>query len=170
GSLKHGFTALQDNDCATPNYFNFGCTPTAGTTLGTGCADPYCCGLNNVTGSGGPKWQVNAATGLFPFPVSTTYQGISGPPRVRMSELNNAPANSRYFMEGQYIVGDDAAAGNKYNNATWQEVSMTPTGTPPAATDFTIGLTGLVHREKAGIYAWQAVDPTVLISTFDEPG
>ncbi len=169
GSLKHGFTALQDNDCASPNYFNFGCSATAGTTLGVGCADPYCCGLNNVTGSGGPKWQVNAATGLFPYPISNTYQAQSGPPRVRLADLNAAPAGSRYFMEGQYIVGDDAAAGNKYNNATWQEVTMTPTGTMPNATDFTIALTGQVHREKCAIYAWQVIDPAVTITTIDVP-
>ena len=33
---------------------------------GRGCSDPYSSGLNNVVGNGGPKWQVNAATGLFP--------------------------------------------------------------------------------------------------------
>jgi hypothetical protein len=57
GALKHGFTALQGTTCT--GYFNFPCSATAGTTLGVGCSDPYCCGLNNVVGSGGPNPTAN---------------------------------------------------------------------------------------------------------------
>ncbi len=170
GSLKHGFTALQGTTCSS--YFGFGCTATGGTTLGVGCSDPYGAGLNNNPGGMGPKWQVNAATGLFPYPYPTNAN--SGPVRVRMTELNASPAGSRYFIEGQYIVGDDAAAGNKNNNASWREVSIAASaGTVPNATNFSIafsaGTGGVIHREQPAIYAWQAVDPTVTISTFDVP-
>src|SRR5262249_38870015 len=74
GWLKHGFTALQGSVCnsyfsqalgSTAPYQAMGCSATGGTTLGVGCSDPYGSGLNNGgANSMGPKWQVNAATGL----------------------------------------------------------------------------------------------------------
>lgn len=174
GALKHGFTALQLGACTS--YFGFGCTATAGTTLGVGCSDPYGAGLNNNPGGMGPKWQVNAATGLFPYPYPSNAN--SGPMRARMSELNASPAGSRYFVEGQYICGDEAAFGsgqNKNNNASWREVNITPTGTPPSATNFTMSIpttapASLMHREEVGIDAWKSIDPGVTITIFDVPG
>jgi hypothetical protein len=172
GSLKHGFTALQGSTCNS--YFAFGCTPNpaGGTGLGVGCSDPYGSGLNDSPGSMGPRWSVNASTGLFPYPY--TADPNSGPSRVRISELNNSAANARYFIEGQYICGDDAAFGNQNNNASWREVSITASaGTPPTATAFGIAISagsgGVVHREQPGIYAWQMIDPAVVIRTFDVP-
>jgi hypothetical protein len=170
GSLKHGFTALQGTTCSA--YFGFGCSATAGTTLGVGCSDPYCCGLNNSPGGMGPKWQVNAAAGLFPYPYPSNPS--SGPIRVRLADLNAAGiTGNRFFVEAQYICGDDAARGNKNNNASWREVTMTATGVPPAATNFTLAsfaAGSAMHREQAGVYAWQAVDPSVTITTLDVPG
>ncbi len=193
GWLKHGFTALQGTICST--QFGYGCTanPT-GAALGVGCSDPYSSGLNNVSGGAnlGPKWQVNAATGLFPYPFynyspatgpavtyttagGTTPSGLIGPPRVRLSELNTYVSTDRYFMDAQYVAGDDAAAttggfSNKFNNASWREVTLTPTGTPPAATNFAIGGTGSTTRELPAIYAWAAIDSTVTTTTYDVPG
>jgi len=61
--LKHGFTALQNNAC------NFGCTAYPnGTYLGVGCSDPYDASLNASQPNAGPKSEVNASTGVFPFP------------------------------------------------------------------------------------------------------
>ncbi len=171
GQLKHGFTALQGSTCTS--YFGFGCSATGGTTLGVGCSDPYSSGLNNVTGSGGPKWQVNAATGLFPYPPAVNAN--AGPARARISELNQGGvtgSGNRFFIEGQYICGDDSALGNKNNNASYREVNITASaGTVPNATEFAMALTSgkVVVRERAGIYAWQEIDPTVQITTYDVP-
>jgi hypothetical protein len=169
GWLKHGFTALQGSVCNS--YFTFGCTSTAGTTLGVGCSDPYSSGLNNGgANSMGPKWQVNAATGLFPYPYAAN--ALSAAPRIRLSDLNASPAGSRFFIEGQYICGDDAAANNKNNNASWREIAITSTaGTIPNATEFTMGAVAgqAVHREQPAIYAWPLIDPSVTLSTFDVP-
>jgi hypothetical protein len=171
GSVKHGFEALQQSDCAYPNYFAFACVNSnnGGVTLGTGCADPYCCGLNYAPGNMGPRYEINAATGLFPYPNSTTYVANSGPPKARISDLQAAPTGTRYVMEAQYIVGDDAGFHNNNNNASWQEVLMTPTAPAPSSTNFQAALTGSIHREQAAIYAWQAFDNTVAIQTFDVP-
>ena len=177
GQLKHGFTALQGSTCTS--YFGFGCSSTGGTTLGVGCSDPYGSGLNNVVGSGGPKWQVNAATGLFPYPPAVNSN--AGPARARVSDLNAAPLStvpsgsgltpSRFFIEGQYICGDDAALGNKNNNASYREVTINASsGTWPSATDFAMAIgAGGTQREQAGIYAWRAIDPAVQITTYDVP-
>jgi hypothetical protein len=118
----------------------------------------------------GPKWQVNAATGLFPYPYPSNSQ--SGPIRTRLNDLNAAGiTGNRFFVEAQYICGDDAGVGNKNNNATWREVAMTSAGTPPAATNFTTTtFVGAIHREQPAIYAWQAIDLSVTITTFDVPG
>ncbi|HMN40120.1 MAG TPA: GC-type dockerin domain-anchored protein [Phycisphaerales bacterium] len=196
GWLKHGFTALQGSVCnsyfgtalgANPPGTPMGCSATGGTTLGIGCSDPYSSGLNNGGANGmGPKWQVNAATGLFPYPYAGS--SMSAAPRIRLADLNQGvQAGARWFIEGQYVAGDDAAAvtnnpftrvpavapyQNKNNNASWREISWTAaTGTVPNATNFTASLTSgqVVHREQPAIYAWQAIDPTVVISTFDVP-
>ena len=176
GGLKHGFTALQGSTCTSA--FGFGCTATGGTTLGVGCSDPYGAGLNNNPGGMGPKWQVNASTGLFPYPYPIL--ASSGPVRVRLSDINSGGlVGNRFFIEGQYVCGDDAAANgglNKFNNASWREVTISNTspGAPqpqvPNATDFSIGIIATTHREQPAIYAWQSIDPTVTISTFDVPG
>ena len=182
GWLKHGFTALQGNVCTT--QFGYPCTPfPSGAALGVGCSDPYSSGLNNVSGGSnlGPKWQVNAATGLFPYPwTSATWPAGSpaaniGPPRVRLSELNTHVAGDRYFMDAQYVAGDDGAASsggfpNKGNNASWVEVSLASTGTPPAATNFTLSTTGSTTRELPAVYAWASIDSSVSITTYDVPG
>ena len=47
---------------------------------------------------------------------------------------------------------------------------MTPTAPAPSATNFNIALTGNTHREQPAIYAWQLIDPGVVIQTYDVPG
>ncbi|MFN7022336.1 MAG: hypothetical protein ACK4WH_13545, partial [Phycisphaerales bacterium] len=158
--LKHGFTALQGNACG------LGCTANPdGTRLGVGCSDPYSSGLNNSQSGLGPKWQVNAATGLFPYPFANssgsgnTYKRL----RVRASDLG-APG-ARYFIEGHYVAGDDAAAGNKNNNASYREVALS--GTAP---NFSISsFIGSTQRELPAIFAWASADPSVTISILDVP-
>jgi hypothetical protein len=176
GWLKHGFTALQGTICVS--QFGYNCTQyPSGAALGVGCSDPYSAGLNNVSSGAnlGPKWQVNAATGLFPYPyTSATWPAGSpaaniGPPRIRLSEMNTLVATDRYFVEGQYICGDDAAFGNKFNNASWREVAMSATGTPPNASDFAMSGIGSTTRELPAIYAWPTIDNTVTTTTYDAP-
>ena len=80
--LKHGFTALQGDVCVS--QFGFACSSTPGTTLGVGCSDPYSSGLNNGQSGLGPKWQVNAATGLFPYPFDNpSFSGSTARPAAR---------------------------------------------------------------------------------------
>src|SRR6185369_12240896 len=62
--LKHGFCALQGTVCSS------GCMPSplGCGALGVLCSDPYSSGLNGQQGGLGPKSEVNASTGAFPYP------------------------------------------------------------------------------------------------------
>ncbi|MEM7167654.1 MAG: hypothetical protein AAF581_19535 [Planctomycetota bacterium] len=149
--LKHGFTALQNATCQP-------CTanPT-GNALGVGCSDPYVASLNGSQNNG-PRTEVNATTGVFPYPY------VFNPPvmdltnrRVRVHEDNLDPllnVGAQYFVEGQYVTLDDAVAGNHHNNASHRSIDVNPT-------TYQISLTGVTEREEPAIVAWATADPTV---------
>ena len=60
--LKHGFCALQGTVCSP-------CSPGGSCpALYPGCSDPYDAGLNGQQSGLGPKSEVNAFTGFFPYP------------------------------------------------------------------------------------------------------
>lgn len=161
--LKHGFYALQLNVCAP-------CTPyPTGAALGVGCSDPYVASLNGAQGSLGPRSEVNAATGYFPFPflLSPPIAPVTGR-RLQALDSDLDPAQNpgaRYFVEAQYVAADDALAGNKNNNASWREVTVFPFG----GGGFGINLSGSTVRQQPAIRAWQALDPSVAIVTVDVP-
>lgn len=167
--VKHGFLATNDDFCSICPF-----APT-GDRLYPGCSDPYAAGLNgNQQGASdpdigglGPRYQVNAATGSFPFPYDT--QGQSGNfiykrLQVHTADLDTAQlGGGLYFVEGHYVSPDDAAAGNDNNNASYRSVTVTP-GT------FAVTVTGTTQQQKAAIQAWQDTDPTVAIANADVAG
>lgn len=166
--LKHGFYALSQNLCCA------NCGSTNGTRLGVGCSDPYTASRNGNQGSLGPKWQVNASTGYFVYPpANPTWSGGV----ARLLQFNTAETVAsntqaflsgnavRHFGEAQYVTPDDAAAGNKFNNASYRWVTVS--GGP---TNFTVslqtaapapGLTAM-NRQKSAVEAWPLIDPNVL--------
>lgn len=157
--LKHGFTALQQSLCgscqAHPN----------GTALGINCSDPYSAGLNGSQGNDN-RWEVNAATGIFPYPP------IIDPPiedstsrriRVHADDLNPAMnAGALYFMEAQYVTEDDALAGNHHNNSSYRECTVNPT-------TYALSYSGSTVRELAAIEAWPLLDATVELTNAYHP-
>jgi hypothetical protein len=159
--LKHAFYALSDNLCCN------GCQATDGTHLGVRCSDPYTAGRNGGQGGAGPRWQVNAATGVFTYPpANPSYAGsVARRCQVKVSDLEPSSSSVHYFGEAQYVTQDDAAAGNGYNNASYREVSVTGSGT---AWDFQ--LLGNTVREDPAIRAWQVLDPSVQLANIDIPG
>jgi hypothetical protein len=118
--LKHGFTALDQNFCSN------NCIDTTGTHLGVLCSDPYSSFLNGQQSNLGPKFEVNASTGFHPHPVtngSTTGNAIFKRVQVKNTDLDPAlNPGALYFIEGQYIAEDDAAADNQNNNASYRKV------------------------------------------------
>ena len=162
--LKHGFTALTQNICGC------GCaSPGTGTFLGVGCSDPYTATRNGGQGNAGPKWQVNANAGYFPLggPANPSWTGSTARRlRVRSSDIETTTATVRFFAECMYVSQDDAAFGNKNNNASHREVFFN--GGP---TDWSYVLSGaaITQREKPGIMAWKAIDPAVTVTNVVTP-
>ena len=149
--LKHSFCALSEGGCGD-------CQPTGCETLGIGCADTYGAGLN--TNPGGPRSDVNAFTGEYPYPFNVS---SSGPSSLRGNlQIHNTDADpslnpgARYFFEGYYMSTDDAAWGNHANNASWREVVFNN------ITD--VNSIGSTEVGEAAIRKWAVEDPTVVIS------
>jgi hypothetical protein len=151
--LKHGFTALTQNECGC------GCSGVGGSVLGIGCSDPYSSGLNGQQGGLGPKFEVNAHSGFFEWPYTgdgATGDSIYKRLQVAISDLDPAQnGGGLYFVEGHYIAPDDATAGNGNNNASYRPVNIT-------GGSWTASMSGTTQREQPGIRAWQDTDPTVI--------
>jgi hypothetical protein len=151
--LKHAFTALQGSVCS-----NSCVSAPNGTHLGVNCSDPYSSGLNGDQSRLGPKVDVNPNTGVYLYPdgrIGTTGNAIFK--RLQVHEVDIDPAQNSgavYFVEGQYVTLDDAAAKNNTNNASYRKVTI---GVSP----FNLTLTGSTVRGKMAIQAWKDTDPTV---------
>jgi hypothetical protein len=152
--LKHGFFALSQTLCSG------GCIGTNGEHLGVNCSDPYDAGLNGQQSNLGPKFEVNPHTGVFPWPPTNLGQtGNNVFKRLQVRTVDVDPAQNLgalYFVEGQYITADDAAAGKQDNNASWRRVTVTPN-----SISFPSGSTTV--RQQPAIYAWLQNDEDVLI-------
>ncbi len=89
GWLKHGFFALSQNLCS-----GGGCQGTNGQWLGVNCSDPYTAGRNGSWQYMGPKHQVRAGSGYFPYPPANgtgNTNVLAKRIQVKLSDLN--PAN-----------------------------------------------------------------------------
>jgi len=168
--LKHGFTALNGTLCGP-------CSPrdNTGDTLDPTCSDPYSSSLNGSQDRLGPKYQVNAFTGVYPFPVT----GIPPVPgdasgaiaRRLQAKVADVQANMNtgalYFAEGHYIAQDDAAAGNGLNNIAYRRVNISgisPNFTMSTVSNFT------TQRQVPAIYGWGTAELGVTYRTISVPG
>lgn len=163
GWLKHGFYALSDNWC------DCGCDPTNGTVLGIGCSDLYSSGLNGQQSNMGPKFEVNAFTGYYPFPptdLNSTGDGIYKRVQVKISDLDpEQDGGGEYFVEAQYISPDDAAAGNHWNNASSKLVNVSGAGDN---WNVNLNIAGTA-REQHVLRFWKFFEPDIdLVDLFVE--
>ncbi len=158
--LKHGFFALSETLC-----FN-DCQSTNGSHLGVHCSDPYSAGLNGQQSNLGPRYQVNAATGVFTYPPANpaTPPTIGRRLQVHNTDLDPAQnAGAMYWVEGQYVTNDDAFSGNKNNNASYRRVNV-------GASPHNLSFVGSTVRQMAAIFAWKVTEAGVNIASFDIPG
>lgn len=160
--LKHGFCALQETLCGScSNPAAGGCAD----RLGWNCSDPYSAGNNGQQTNLGPRNEVNASTGYFPFPFSAPgYPAVIGR-RLNVLTADLDPSTypdstSAYFVEGMYVHPEDAAACMAFNNAAYREVTRSGT----AAGGYDINVTSTTRQLLPGIYAWQEIDPEVTIT------
>jgi hypothetical protein len=163
--LKHGFASTNSTFCGT-------CTQPPGefTQLGVGCSDAYGSGLNGERVFLGPRSEVNATTGAYPFPHGSPSDtsAIAGRLQVFFADVNPpANAGAQYFVDGHYVTADDATTtlggghGNGLNNLTWRKIDMSS----PLLSQ--IPFAGPAARFEPAILAWKAIDHTVTISNAD---
>ena len=163
--LKHGFTALAQSLCNPCQ------NPGTGSILGVNCSDPYSASLNGGQGAG-PRNEVNAASGYFKYPIGTNYpsgttSSITRRLQVLSSDLDPVlNAGAVYLAEAQYVTPDDAAAGNKNNNASNRSATFATTATPG---DFTGSLTGTTARQQTAVERWAQLDAAVTLTNYDIP-
>ncbi len=164
--LKHGFFALSLSLCQ--DQFGYSCQSSPSNVLGVGCSDPYSGDLNGSYTWLGPKHEVNASTGYFPYPYGSYPNNEPIGKRLQVHDDYLKPSLNQgalYFIEGHYIAADDAAAGNDLNNASYRRVNVTEPQTNVFNLHFVANHD--TRRELPAIYAWQEFDPTVEINTVD---
>jgi len=163
--LKHGFCSLQGTVCMA-------CTPGGDCNgLFPGCSDPYSSGLNGGQSGLGPKSEVNAATGAFPYPwVNRGTTGDTGDSNYKhlqplVTDVDPASnAGALYFVSSMYVQPEDAAANNKNNNESYRRVTI------GAAPGLAMTLQDSTQRQKPGIQAWKDQDATVTLTNIDVAG
>lgn len=169
--LKHGFCALDDTLCGSCTPDNYFCD-----ALGVGCSDPYDASLNGVQPILGPRSQVNASTGVFPYPFTApSYQAVIGR-RLQVPTAALDPSQNDgalYFVEAHYVTSDDAAAGNANNNASYRQMLV---GLPSGG-GYGVTVTGGTYTQRHAIHAWRdhglgmdTPDPSVTITNVDVAG
>ena len=161
GWLKHGFFALSQTECGP-------CQSTDGNTLGIDCSDPYTASRNGSQGGLGPKYQVNATTGFFPFPPANPSYSGSTARRCRVPSADVIPSQNPgavYFMEGQYVCPDDSPddTGDASNNSSHRQLNMASSG---AISSFD----GPTIQELPAIASWDDLDPEVDLHEIEIPG
>jgi hypothetical protein len=167
--LKHGFASLNIGAAGCTGAGGGGCQPppAGGRQLGIGCTDPYGGGLNGSQPLG-PRSEVNGTTAVFPYPPSPPsppYQTYDQRIKVPTTDMDpSLNPGALYWIEGQYLASDDAAAGNALNNASHQQVTV---GAPPS---FPLTMVGSFVEMQSAIFAWRAQDPTVLMARADLGG
>ncbi|MEM7263114.1 MAG: hypothetical protein AAF488_14080, partial [Planctomycetota bacterium] len=160
--LKHAFCALSLTLCSP-------CTATPCETLGIGCSDPYTAARNGNQGTAGPRSQVNAFNGVFPYPFTAPAAAPVIGRRMQVLADHVDPAMNAgavYFAEGHYVTPDDAQAGNGENNVSYREVTFD--SSPDHEMSLAPGSTTV--QESPAIFAWQALDPEVEIVEVRVPG
>lgn len=158
-SVKHAFTALQQNLC------NLGCNGVGGSRLGSGCSDPYSASLNAGPNLGSRAW-INPFTGFYPRNDSATpnnnhnghsHNGVSHRILTEISDLSstNNPG-ATYYAEAQYITPHEYAwcqsnptQCNMYNNVSYRRYNVSGTGSP-----FSFSPAAATVRAKPAIAAW----------------
>lgn len=169
GWPKHSFCALQyqrglpGNYCATCQAACQGCC----SRLGVGCWDPYASNRNGLQEYLGPRSEINAFTGEFPFPYGIAWEqtGNAIYKRVQIDVAQLDPTlnpGAFFYAEAQYVARDDAVAGNSENNVSSRQLLVS--GATP---NFELALTGTFNTTIPAIRRWPVHVPQAVVRTVD---
>ncbi|HEY3242704.1 MAG TPA: hypothetical protein VGM03_05060, partial [Phycisphaerae bacterium] len=159
----HNIFALQESlcsECAASGTFEL---------LGVGCSTPNTAGFNGFQMILGPRSQINAATGQFPYPFSAPPPTPISGRRLQVHDAELLPAlnaGAEYFTEVQYVAADDAGAGHGANNASYRRVTVSQ----GRAGILLIDVADLTQQRKPAIRAWADQDSAVQLTPVSLPG
>jgi len=181
--LKHGFCAADWPSCTelVPGSIYQGNEECE--TLGRFATDTYYSGLNGQQSNIGPRSEVNANTGMYPFPPSmgwgSTYNCLVK--RIQIANTDLSPVGypgARYFGEAHYVTTDEARA-DRTNNASHRELIVGPlsSGTEDPSSvsprcrstnqGYALSFIGATTPLLPAINAWRNADPTVTLVNID---
>lgn len=144
--LAHAFFALSQAVCCA------NCTATDGSHLGVHCSDSNSASIAGSQSMLSPRWQVNAATGQFPFPpADPPWSGsVARRLQVHIDDLEPSSPDVLYFAEIQVLAPDESAA-NRTNNWSYRPATVTGTGDA-----WTVAVAGTTAIGDPAVRAWQA--------------
>lgn len=147
------------------------CAGGDGSSLGPGCADATSAGANAAQASLGPRGEVDAATGAFPFPFGDP-QGPTGNAIFKRCQAmlgDVSDTSALYFFEA-HVVHPGESSATRENNATYRRATILPATAQAAPA-------GAARPGRAAIYAWRdhglgidQADPTIEVREVRIPG
>lgn len=165
GWVTHGVSALQGSLCCD-------CMPAAnGARLGVGCSTDTSASLSGVQTILGPRSDVDAFTGAFPYPYTIGFGQTGDESYKRLQVLSDSldptmNPGALYFGESQVVAADDAGAGNGRNNVSHRRMLVSGV----QGEGFSMVMTSDTVRTEPAIRAWKALDPTVTLRELEVPG
>jgi len=159
GFVRNGIIPLAGNACGLD------CTPAGFDALGAGCSTSNASSINGSQGSMGPRTEINAFTGDFPYPFTSIGQtGNAIYKRLQVDLADVSDPDALYFIETQIITSAEANPEDRTNNTSYRQVLFSP-GSANAS------LTGPTYTQQPAIFAWRdhgngigMPDPDVLIT------
>ncbi|MBL8859049.1 MAG: hypothetical protein JNL28_11120 [Planctomycetes bacterium] len=163
--LKHGFCAADASNCGQTPTPNGSCD-----WLGLWSTDTYSASLNGQQSNLGPRSEIQAWSGVYPYPYVLNWQS-TGNAIYKRTQVENADmdpalnAGASYLAEVVYICTDepDANKYNNYSNRPFTVGAISGGGFPGT-------FTGTTNREQAAIERWPLMDTGVTLVTVDVPG
>ncbi len=143
GFVRHATVPLASNAC------NLGCTPAGFVELGAGCSTTNSSATNGSQGLMGPRTEVEAFEGFFPYPFTAINQvGDAIYKRLQVDLADISDPAALYFVETQVLSSDERSIASKSNNASYRQVVFAP-GSSNAT------LVGPTYAQEPAIFAWR---------------
>jgi len=141
------------------------CQGGSSSTIGPGCSDPHSAGAMATVQNLGPRWGVDAATGVLVHPHTTPSGILPGVVHFDAASVDPASNPGASFFAELIVLHADEGGDNRGNNATWRPLTATF-----ANGNATFALAGAVHAGEAALQAWKSLVPGVAEAVLDVPG
>jgi hypothetical protein len=166
--LKHGFCAADAPSCGNPYTPNGSCS-----WLGEFATDTYDASLNGQQTNLGPRSEIQAWTGAYPYPY-VLGAGATGNAIYKRLQVHNADldpslnAGAKYWGEVVYITTDEALDATRFNNYSHRLVNLgAQTNTPPGSN---LGFASSTVAQVPAIQGWANNETGVTLVNVDVPG